>query len=504
MKAIIIGSGTAGVTLAERLLNSRSDIAIEMIEAGSEISKMDRRVWLDYVANEKRNDPFRDYQELPTDQVVESGDGSLQVAGSRYFGTGGSASAWGGWCLEYQQEDFFLKSNTGHGIDWPYSKSTLEPFYSKAAETLWVAGQGKPNAPIPFILKDGVIIEALERLGFSYEHLGLARKESCVTIGTCKYCPVGARYAPNYSLGRLIAQFPERFTLRTASFVTRLLMRSKRICKGVEVLRKSDGYIETIDADLVVVAGGALETPKLLLASKNEFWSRGIGNDSGHVGRHLTIHPLIRVVGLRAGNPDNFEQPVDFPTLACRQFDSIDYQSVGKLFFVHDGRLNATRIEDEWLSGHSSTSIRRSMRTWLPFELRGFIETFSADSNYIDLDPATSSFGGLKTKVSFSINEQIRSAIDFGEAELGKILKEAGCQQVKPATSRTIRADHATSTCRMSIREAEGVVDPNLKLHGTENIFLCSNACLPNGAAVNPTLTLIAVTEKLADHLQKQ
>lgn len=63
------------------------------------------------------------------------------------------------------------------------------------------------------------------------------------------------------------------------------------------------------------------------------------------------------------------------------------------------------------------------------------------------------------------------------------------------------RADQATSTGRMSKEASHVVVDENLKVHETDNLFVCSNAVMPNGAAVNPTLTLIALTERLACHV---
>ena len=60
---------------------------------------------------------------------------------------------------------------------------------------------------------------------------------------------------------------------------------------------------------------------------------------------------------------------------------------------------------------------------------------------------------------------------------------------------------HATSTCRMSISDTDGVVDENLRVHGTDNVYICSNAVYPNVTAVNPTLTLAALAVRLGVHL---
>jgi len=73
----------------------------------------------------------------------------------------------------------------------------------------------------------------------------------------------------------------------------------------------------------------------------------------------------------------------------------------------------------------------------------------------------------------------------------------------KPDGTRSVswRADHAASLCRMSTDERTGVVDANLKVHGTDNLFVISNAVFPNLGAVNPTLTLTALAFRLGDHL---
>ena len=60
---------------------------------------------------------------------------------------------------------------------------------------------------------------------------------------------------------------------------------------------------------------------------------------------------------------------------------------------------------------------------------------------------------------------------------------------------------HSTGTCRMAETTDEGVVDKNLRVFGTENLYVCSNAAFPTCAAVNPTLTLVAMSMRLADYL---
>jgi choline dehydrogenase-like flavoprotein len=66
------------------------------------------------------------------------------------------------------------------------------------------------------------------------------------------------------------------------------------------------------------------------------------------------------------------------------------------------------------------------------------------------------------------------------------------------------RADHAACTCRMSDDPRQGVTDRNLRVHGVDNLYVCSNAVFPNIGSVNPTLTLTALALRLGEHLNEQ
>jgi choline dehydrogenase-like flavoprotein len=62
---------------------------------------------------------------------------------------------------------------------------------------------------------------------------------------------------------------------------------------------------------------------------------------------------------------------------------------------------------------------------------------------------------------------------------------------------------HHMGTTRMSDDPKQGVVDANCKVHGISNLFMAGSSCYATAGAPNPTLTLVALTLRLSDHLKK-
>ncbi|HTS45304.1 MAG TPA: GMC family oxidoreductase, partial [Puia sp.] len=61
---------------------------------------------------------------------------------------------------------------------------------------------------------------------------------------------------------------------------------------------------------------------------------------------------------------------------------------------------------------------------------------------------------------------------------------------------------HHMGTTKMSDDPKDGVVDKNCKVHGIKNLYVAGSSCFATSGAANPTLTLIALTLRLSDHLK--
>ena len=207
----------AAAALVNRILSRNPNASILVLEAGAKVKMRDFALYQDYLVT--GNLPYNNFYDLPAPTKTAPGEnlftGNLQMElqGSRLMMYGGSTVHWDGYSFRFKQEDFQLYSNTGYGIDWPFTYDDLEPYYCEAEDYIGVSGdsndptvprsKGYPFMAFPYTLEDTLAIESFEKLGITYSHLPIARhgiadttspNAPCQTTGTCLYCPFGARY----------------------------------------------------------------------------------------------------------------------------------------------------------------------------------------------------------------------------------------------------------------------------------------------------------------------
>ena len=506
MKSIIIvGSGVAGTVLARQLL-AKGDYQITMFEAGPDFTAGDRRIWLDNLLG--KNYIYERFVDDPRTENEQFG-----LRGSRLFMKGGTTNHWSGLTPRFKPEDFELKSRTGFGADWPVNYDDMAPYYAQAEVLLGITGDSDnddpprygakyPFPPTSYTLGDMLVIDALNSHDISYGHMSIARNGSrCITTGTCNYCPVNARYTALFDLGQLQSEYGAKLTLKTESPVTKILMDGKKRTRGVSYLDLKTGAPGSMDADVVIVCGGTIESCKLLLSSTNEDWRDGIGNDSDHVGRHLIGHPLMSATGVRPGNPDKIHPELGFSSLISRHFDSPEYQHKGKMWFSGDVGQNSS-LEEQFLSNVSLADLNASMTSEVRVSLWGEMEQFESPENLVTLGRGKTRHGLHTTGIEVGVHEINLKTREEHVQTFVNLLKTAGCKEDSIETEvANPDGAHASATCRMSSSDADGVVDPNLQVHGTDNLYVCSNAVFPSIAAANPTLTVSALAVRLAVHL---
>lgn len=352
----------------------------------------------------------------------------------------------------------------------------------------------------------------MDKLGFSVQHHCISRntlpingRPQCQAFGTCEYCPLGARFTGDQLIDRL--EKIEGFRLMTNTSVRRILFGSKKQAVAVEVVDQESGRAKTIEAEKFVLCGGGIQSPKLLLQSTNRWWSKGIGNEFGHVGLYLMNHSFSSRRGEFSPNPKHFVNemyPVD--TAKSRYFDSEHFQSEGKFLLSSSPRSRSGghyAIQRKMFDGFSVPQINEQLDKSVDWVIGGLFEAFPDSNNFIRLGKTTDSLGDPSLEVSYSHSEQAVCHHNEMTKLYDSILKAMGCEvsEAKFRPEDIGLAAHHMGTCRMSRLPEDGVVDENLKVHGVDNFFVCGSAVFPTGGAVNPTLTIVALAHRLGRYL---
>lgn len=521
---IIVGSGVAAAAVAQRILQVRPTTEIAIIEAGAKVKMRDFALYQNYVATGGL--PYQEFYDLPAPARGKPGEnrftGSLEMSleGSRLMMYGGSTVHWDGYSFRFKPEDFRLYSNTGQGIDWPFGYEELEPYYGQAEHYIGVSGDSDdqtaprstpyPFSAFPYSLEDSLAIEAFEKLGISYSHLPIARHgiadttsptPPCQTTGTCLYCPFGARYNAANSLDDLFTfhSYPG-LSIRTNAVAERILMDSRSRARGVEIFDKTKGTRETLEADTVIVASGTVESPKLLLRSTSEHWKKGLGNDHDLVGRNIITHPWITFQATLDKNPRRLQPEMAFPTLVSRHFDNEAQQPKGKYILVNPPTSPLINLAQAMQQGKRREEIDQLVAGPVQIQLNAMFEVFSQSTYRVTNIDKLSHLHMWESQIHFDNTPLIKERLATVHKTATDVLRAMGATgdvSIDPSWG----AHHATCTTRMSRSPELGVVDADLRIHGVDNVYVCSNASFSTLSAVNPTLTLVALALRLGNHL---
>ena len=531
---LIIGSGVVGAAISQKLLEKNPNASILMLEAGTKVEMRDFSQYQDYVISGSR--PYNNKQDSSYPQHDKPGENitnnyDLQLRGARLLMYGGSTVHWGGWSFRLKPEDFNLKSNTKHGIDWPIKYKDLEPYYTQAEHYIGVAGNGEvdegiprhspyPYAAYPYTLEDQPLKKAFDELNIGHNSMPIARHgvsdtnsshAPCQTTGTCKYCPFGARYvAANYLDDMVRFNDYPNFIIRKGAFVQEILVdpRDKSKIIGVRFKDQTTHEIHKVEANRVIVAAGAIESAKLLLRSTSDNWANGIGNDHKLVGKNLITHPYFIYQAEIESNPDLLQPEMNFPTMVSRHFDSPEEQAKGKFILVSppgvpdpiNDENEATSIAQLMQIGTTREEIDKQISGNAFVQIHGIIEVFSEEENCIENYNKINHLGLIETSVKYTKPDTFDDRIKEVEEKIEKVFNKMGAKNMTKVMM-SWRADHAACLTRMADDKTIGVVDKDLKVFETKNLYVCSNASFSSLGAVNPTLTLSALALRLGDHL---
>jgi choline dehydrogenase-like flavoprotein len=238
---------------------------------------------------------------------------------------GGRTNHWGRISLRFGPDDFRRRSIDGLGDDWPITYDDLKPYYDTIDQFIGIFGsnEGLPNDP------DGVFLpppapRCYERLiKQAADKLAITCVPSRLSILTkplngrqqchyCSQCGRGCATHSNFSsTGVLIppALATRRLTIIANAMAREISVNDAGLATGVYYIDKVSNRENHLPARIVVVAGSACESARILLNSKSSKFPNGIGNSSGNVGKYLTDSTGLSVTGfipkLMNGSPHN-------------------------------------------------------------------------------------------------------------------------------------------------------------------------------------------------------
>ncbi|HMG04019.1 MAG TPA: GMC family oxidoreductase [Chthoniobacterales bacterium] len=602
---VIVGAGLAGSIIAYKLGQAGKKVLI--IESGASVPTSREDYMETFYTNliKTPESPYPNNPNAPRATVVDLFDWSNPAKGyldqstsplpfsSTYERRGGGTMwHWLGSSFRFVPNDFKLQAKYGQGADWPIAYEDLglpqpgrtSAYYDDAEKEIGVAadvahqaylglsftpGYRYPNPEIPITMTDQVFAGVLNgqqqfegqpvtvyptpagRNSRPYDGRRVcAGNTNCIPI-----CPIQAKYDPTITLNKALdtadAAGQNNVDVMYQTVAARVkLDQNNKMVTGIECItydnlekRSPTGTI-VVTGKTYVIAGHAIETPKLLLNS-NEQLANGVANSSGQVGKNLMDHPLYLRWGLTKRPTYPYRGPLatagieslrDGPFRKNRAAFRVEFGNEGWNFaagdpentvfdFVDGSNTNQTNPNNQQLFG---VPLLNKLNEIFTRQCRfGFlIEQSPEDSNTITLSQTlTDDLGIPRPKINYNLSDYTKRAFVAAQKLTDQVFAAAGVTpfekplaQLKkaggyftytdPDTNKTYNFDyfgsgHIVGTYRMGTTKETSVVDRNQRSWDHPNLFLVGSGVFPTIATGNPSLTIAALAFWAADSVLK-
>jgi choline dehydrogenase-like flavoprotein len=492
---IIIGTGAGGGTMAHALSDSSARILI--LERG------------DFVPQEEENwDPEAVWKHLryrAKEQWVD--ERGREFTPYTHYGVGGNTKFWGSVLYRLRREDFeAVRHVDGVSPAWPIDYDTLEPYYERAERLYHVRGEDGmdptepprgpfPHAAVPHQPQMAAIVEKLREQGLhpSPLPLGLMRvgeDEGCVLCNTCNsfVCKLHAKSESDVCCVRPAIR-RSNVTLWTNATAKRLLTDPcGRRVTAVEVDRAGD--VVRVEAPLVVVSCGAVNSAALLLRSKTDKHPNGLANSSGLVGRRYMAHLATMMQGFHPFRPNS----------------TVFQKTVAINDFYLRGRRTDYPLGQIQSQGRTHAVMAQTVVPWVPLRAyeawvsRGvdwlvMSEDLPRDDNRISVDE--------NGRIHLLYKPNNLAAHRELVAEMKRILRRLGYWLVVKHSHGAKNTTHQCGTLVFGADPKTSVLDSFCRTHDIDNLFVVDASFFPSSAAVNPGLTIAAQALRVADHIKE-
>jgi choline dehydrogenase-like flavoprotein len=503
----LVGAGAAGIVLALEL--SKAGLRVLMLESG-------------------------DVRPKASDQVHNEGE----IAGQPFTGLisgrvralGGATRLWFGQCIRLEQIDLTQRNWVSYS-GWPISMADLGPWYERAEQFFHLEGERYDDQ--------------------IYRNFGL----SPPAWPDGELCTHFTIYTPRIDLGHLfyreLKENPRIRLLVNANVLEVTTAGGGVTCTGVRVA-SLDGKMGFANAPAVVLCCGGIENARLLLLSRSEKRD-GLGNDRNLVGRFLQDHPNATTANVYPADMRSlhalfslqykgalryfpkfplhprkqqaeqclnctshlvFEQDEDSGLAACREI----YRAVRRKQRPSQMSQRLRKIAGDLPSVlHAGSTFllkgKSPMGRPTGVRLQCHTEQQPDPESRITLSSDMDMLGMPRARVHWKVNETERTAMRIMTRSMKCELARLGLaeMQIDPwleddaADWRNRIADsyHHIGATRMASHHGNGVVDSNCQVFGTSGLFVAGSSVFPTSGYANPTLTIVALSLRLAHHIRE-
>jgi len=522
---LIIGAGPAGIAIGKQFAGT--SVRVIILESGEE---------------------SYNYTAQDLNRGVITGTPAEPLDASRLRLLGGTSNHWAGWCRPLEKEDFESREDWPES-GWPISREELNQYYQGAVELCQLAGN---------------VFDDLEywKSQFGGKKLNkLNLNDSRLLTSIFQISPptrFGDTYRQDLEQAKNIRLILNATVLELLKSEDSTVQSSIKKLSGVRV-STLEGKQFTVNAHSTVMAVGGVETSRLLLLSKN-INPHGAGNENDVVGRYFMDHPWLRSISYLRFNKPNTYWPLYFDKtkiLNTRIFGTLTPSPElkrskhigGFRLWLQPSKASSAgndsartifkdlkqgQISDD-LSEHIANiyadvdiladaayktifQVRNSPFAHKPLindpYLGAFIdlniEQQPNPNSRLTLDSTTDMFGQRNIKLDWLLTDTdwktATTALNVAAQEFGRI--NAGRVHI-PLEGETpnwpqliTSSNHHMGGARMSDDPLRGVVNKNCRVHTIDNLYIAGSAVFPTSGYANPTLTIVALSLKLATHLR--
>lgn len=532
---VVVGSGAAGGIFARELAEAGHSVV--QLEQGPHLQAADFRhdEWGTFFNNDLTWNHRRGRPQTFRKTAGETATLRDRVCNYAH-NVGGSSLHFSGNFWRLRPIDFMEASVRGtipgtNFADWPIRYEDLEPYYTRVDWEVGVSGLQGPwdpprsrDYPCPPMAVKGsdVLLERGARaLGYtaypapvailSQPHNG---RPACIHCGFC----LGFGCEVNAKSSTMITMIPAalatgNYELRTHCTVSRVETDESGRASEVSYFDAGDNEQSQRARAVVICANGA-ETPRLLLLSDSARFPDGLANSSGFVGRNLMFNGYSEVAGL-------FPEPVN----------------------AHKG-IPATRVVHDWYEldpnpgfyGGGGIDGRHPVRSGTPMEsaiatsmfdgptwgsefkarLRqefthtaafdGHTTSLPLDSNNITLDPELRDrWGRPALRCTYMDHPDDLATMRYFMDRSVELMEAAGAVEIHASYPETGQegSSHMLGTCRMGDDPATSVIDRFHRAHDVPNLFLCDGSSMVTSSRGQPTMTIMALAFRAAEHINE-